>query len=189
MATSAHPLAAGVQLELRDVLLEHGARMDLPGLAGNRQTLVRACFANGQPDAAEYLADRDAPLDLPGAAGVGRLDVVKTFFNQDGSLRGKATRSHMEEAFALACTYGRAEVADFLLGTGIDVNAELSHHGRGPTGLHTAAYRGHVDVVKLLLQRGACIDVVDREWGTAPLVWALTGWSDQPATGRCPVRC
>jgi hypothetical protein len=182
VATSAHPHGAGVQRELLDVLLEHGARMDLPGLAGNRQTLVRACFANGQPDAAEYLAARGAPLDLPAAAGVGRLDVVQTFFDEDGRLCGGASRSQMLEGFSLACAFGRADVADFLLARGIDVNAELSHHGRGHTGLHTAAYRGYVNVVKLLLARGARVDVLDRKWGTTPLVWALTGWSDRPRT-------
>ena len=181
-ATSAHPHGAGVQRELLNLLLAHGARMDLPGLAGNRHSLVRACFANGQPDAAEYLAGRGAPLDLPAAAGVGRLDVVQTFFDEGGRLRGGASRPQMLEGFSLACAFGRADVADFLLDRGIDVNAELSHHGRGHTGLHTAAYRGHVDVVRLLLERSARVAVLDREWGTTPLVWALTGWSDRPGT-------
>jgi len=69
VATSAPPAIAGVQRDVIDVLLEHGARMDLPGTGGNQQPLVRACLANGQPDAAEYVASRGAPLDLPGAAG------------------------------------------------------------------------------------------------------------------------
>jgi hypothetical protein len=182
VATSVHPEKAGVQRELIDVLLDHGARMDGPAPAGNRQTLVRACFANGQPGAAHYLASRGAPLDLPGAAGVGRVDVVKTFFYEDRDVGVRATPAQIEEAFALACAFGQTEVADYLLGTGIDVNTELSHHGRGHAALHTAAYRGHVDVVKVLLRRGAHVDVVDKEWGTTPLVWALTGWNDRPGT-------
>lgn len=31
-----------------------------------------------------------------------------------------------------------------------------------------------------LLRRGARTDAIDRTWGTAPLVWALTGWSRKP---------
>lgn len=162
VATSVHPEKAGVQRELLELLLGHSARMDLAGLAGNRHSLVRACFANGQPDAAEYLAGGGAPLDLPGAAGVGRLDVVHTFFDEGARLRGGASRPQMCEAFSLACAFGRAGVADFMLDRGIDVNAELSHHGRGHTGLHSAAYRGHVDVVKLLLERGAGVHLLDR---------------------------
>src|SRR5262249_47898243 len=36
VATSAHPAIAGVQREVIDVLLGHGARMDLPGSAGHQ---------------------------------------------------------------------------------------------------------------------------------------------------------
>jgi len=39
------------------------------------------CLANGRPEAAEYLASRGAPVDFESAAGVGRLDVVQSFFS------------------------------------------------------------------------------------------------------------
>src|SRR5262245_29978943 len=78
VATSSPPAAAGVQREVIDVLLKHGARMDLRGSVGHDSLLVRGCLANGQPAAAEYLADRGAPLDLEGAAGLGRAaDVTR----------------------------------------------------------------------------------------------------------------
>ena len=180
VATSAPPAIAGVQQEVIDVLLEHGARMDLPGTGGNQQPLVRACLANGQPDAAEYVVSRGAPLDLPGAAGIGRIDVVKRFFNEDGDLNANATKAQMVDGFSLACAYGRADVVDFLLDRGIDVDASLSDHGEGHTGLHVAAFHGHVDVVSALLRRGAGVDLIDKTWGTPPLIWALTGWSRTP---------
>src|SRR2546425_7171009 len=34
------------------------------GIAGRDTGLVRACIANGQPEAAEYLVNRGAPFDL-----------------------------------------------------------------------------------------------------------------------------
>ena len=37
-------------------------------------------LANGRMEAAELLAARCAPLDLEGASGVGRLDLVQSFF-------------------------------------------------------------------------------------------------------------
>jgi hypothetical protein len=77
VATSSPPFAAGVQREVIDVLLKHGARMDLQGSVGHDGLLVRGCLANGQPQAAEYLASRGAPLDLESAAGLGRMDDVK----------------------------------------------------------------------------------------------------------------
>jgi hypothetical protein len=186
VATSAPPAIAGVQRQVIDVLLEHGARMDLPGSGGNKQPLVRACLANGQPDAADYLASRGAPLDLPGAAGIGRIDVVKRFFNEDGDLSATATKAQVMDGFSLACAYGRADVVDFLLDRGIDVNAELRDHGEGHTGLHVAAFHGHVAVVSALLRRGARVDVTDKTWGTPPLLWALTAWSREAATDSAP---
>jgi hypothetical protein len=36
--------------------------------------------------------------------------------------------------------------------------------------------------VNALLRRGARVDVIDKTWGTPPLIWALTGWSREPAS-------
>jgi hypothetical protein len=181
VATSGPPFVAGVQQKVIDVLLNHGARLDLPGSVGHRDGLVRGCLSNGQPQAAEYLASRGAPLDLSAAAGLGRLDVVKGFFDADGNLNPKTTQAQMVEGFGLACAYGRTNVVDFLLNKGIDVDAELRGHGEGHTGLHVAAFHGQIDVVKTLLRHGARVDAIDKTWGTPPLVWALTGWGREPA--------
>jgi ankyrin repeat protein len=64
----------------------------------------------------------------------------------------------------------------------LEVDVELSGHGEGHTGLHVAAFHGHVDVVASLLRRGARVDAIDKTWGTTPLVWALTGWTRASAT-------
>lgn len=45
---------------------------------------------------------RGAPLDLEAAAGVGRLDVVKTLFNEDARLNANATKAQMKDGFACA---------------------------------------------------------------------------------------
>ena len=73
------------------------------------------------------------------AAGVGRLDVVKSFFNDDGSLKSTATRQQMKDGFAWACEFGRTSVVDFLLQRGMEMDAKLKHDGQ--TGLHWAAFR------------------------------------------------
>src|SRR5689334_9309092 len=74
VATSIHPLRAGVQNELIEALLRRGAALDHPQSAGNGQSIIPGCLANGRPQAAEYLASRGAALDLEAAAGVGRLE-------------------------------------------------------------------------------------------------------------------
>jgi len=177
VATSTPPQIAGVQIPVIDELLAHGGRMDRPGLAGHDSSLVRACFANGQPEAAAYLASRGAPLDLSGAAGLGRVDALAPFFDD----RARATSRQLADAFALACAYGRREAVEFLLDHGLAVDAELTFHGAGHTGLHVAAYHGHAGVVTLLLGRGASVHVKDKTWKTPPLSWVLTGWARKAA--------
>src|SRR5262245_28083846 len=98
-ATSYHPEAAGVQLPLMDVLIDHGAMIDGP----DGGSAVNGCLHNGRGEAAEYFASRGARLDLEGAAGVGRLDVVKSFFNEDGSLKTTATEQQLKDGFTWPC--------------------------------------------------------------------------------------
>jgi ankyrin repeat protein len=180
VATSIHPLLAGVQNDLIDTLLNHGAAMDHPQGAGNGHGIVNGCLANGRPGAAEFLASRGARLDLEGAAGVGRLDAVRSFFNEAGGLKANATRAQMKSGFQWACQYGRTRVVDLLLERGI----EVGEMHRGQTGLHWAAYGGHLDIVKLLLGRNAPVNVKDETWQNTPLGWALYGWANPPEAGR-----
>ncbi|HEU0007725.1 MAG TPA: ankyrin repeat domain-containing protein [Terriglobia bacterium] len=180
VATSIHPWLAGVQDALMETLLDHGAAIDQPGAAGNGPSAVNGCLANGRPEAAEFLAARGAPLNLEGAAGVGRLDLVMSFFNEDGSLKANATTVQMKSGFNWACEYGRTGVVDFLLQKGIEVGER--HHGE--TGLHWAALGGHLDIVKLLLERKAPVNVKDERFGGTPLGWALYGWQEGVGAAR-----
>ena len=178
VATSVHPERAGVQNALMQILIDHGAQIDRPTAAGNNHSFVTGCLANGRGPAAEYLAARGARLDLEGAAGIGRLDLVKDYFDAEGRLKPVATTKQMEAAFAWACEYGRTDVVAFLLEHGLPIDAAVRHDGQ--TGLHWAAIGGHADVVSLLLERHASIAVVDRTYQGTPLAWALHGWSDPP---------
>jgi len=173
VATSCHPAVAGVQISLLDLLLKYGASVE--GIPGGWNPLL-AALHNGRGAAAAHLASRGARLDLEGAAGVGRLDVVKSFFNNDGGLKANATKAQMEAGLMWACEYGRASVVDFLLERGVSVGV-LPH---GETGLHWAAYAGHADVVKVLLKWKAPVDLKDRHFGGSPLGWALYGWCEHP---------
>jgi ankyrin repeat protein len=184
VATSGPPDIAGVQLDVIDVLLEHGARMDGIGSAGNKHALINACLANGQPAAAAYLVSRGAPLDFVGAAGLGRVDVLTRFFDSGAQPGEPVTNAQVLEGFSLACAYGREDAVRFFLDHGIDVDAELRGHGEGHTGLHVAAFHGHLGVVDTLLKRGARVDAIAKRWPTPPLLWALTGWTRKPSTGR-----
>ena len=160
VATSVHPHRAGVQIPLLELLIEHGASVE--GLPGKWNPL-RAALANDRPEAAKFLAEKGATLDLQGAAGVGFLDVVKSYFNEDGSLIPNATREQFEKGFILACEYGRRDVVDFMLDKGVDLATGAN---TGQTALHLAAHRGQLDIMKLLIDRGAPLEVFNCYGGT-----------------------
>jgi ankyrin repeat protein len=170
VATSIHPWLAGVQNELLETLLDHGAAVD--GVGGGWNPLI-AALHNDRPEAAAFLATRGASLDLEGAAGVGRLDVVKSFFNEEsvrtgndsdqvGQLQG-ATKAQLQSGFRWACEYGRRDVVDFLLDKGVDLRAG---ENTGQTALHLAAHRGQLEIIKLLLDRGAPLEARNGYGGT-----------------------
>jgi Ankyrin repeats (3 copies) len=185
VATSVHPERAGVQIELLQTLLDRGADLRHGTAAGNKHSVVRGCIANGQPAAGRFLADLGAPLDEESAAAVGRLDVLQGYFDERGGLRGGVDGKLMESGFLYACGYGQIEVARFLLDRGIGVDVR----GRdGGTALHWAAIAPQIEVIKLLLARGARVDGKDGRFGATPLDMALWTWrtsSDERARERC----
>jgi hypothetical protein len=178
-ATSCHPENAGVQIPLLELLIDRGAMIDAP----DGGSCVVGCLRNGRGAAAVYVASRGARLDLEGAAGVGRLDVVQSFFNHDGSLRPPSSDTQMISGFGWACEFGHTAVVDFLLRKEINADAKLR---RGETALHWAAFSAHLEAVKLLLEHGASVDVIDQTYQSAPLDWAMHGWSTSSGQRRYP---
>jgi len=158
-ATSIHPEAAGVQIELMELLLNRGAMIErVPGEA------VRACLANGRQLAARFLAERGGYLDMENAAGVGNLNRVK-------ELLPSSSKEEIGKGFVWACEYGYNDVVTFLLDHGVD---PASGAGVDMTGLHLAAHDGHLDTVKLLLAHNAPLEVKNSYGGT---VLDQTLWS------------
>jgi hypothetical protein len=176
VATSVHPVETGVQADLIDLLVNAGAslaRAVAPDYTEGR--VVNACLANGRGEGAQLVAAHGAELDLEGAAGIGCLDVVKSFFDEDGRLKPGATRDQMRAGLFWACQYGHRDVVEFLLGRGVD----LAEPHRGETMLHAAALGGHPEIVRILLAHGAPLDVEDENYHGTPLAWALYGWANR----------
>jgi ankyrin repeat protein len=67
----------------------------------------------------------------------------------------------------------------------MDIAAKLRHFGQ--TGLHWAAYGGHPDVVKLLLERGAPLDAKDDTYEGTPLEWAKYAQQKSPRESHSEV--
>jgi len=127
-----------------EALLDSGVAVD--GVDGDGVPMAYPLHFSDR-DLAEMLARRGATLDLRFAAGVGRLDVVQSFFREDGSLRDGAGRladpyglerklrgqsplrcertpaNILSQALYFACNNDRLEVADLLISRGADINA------------------------------------------------------------------
>jgi len=176
VATSIHPAKAGFLLPMLDILLEAGASLEHPLIAGNGHTLINSCLHNGRPEAADYLVQKGATVDLEGAAGTGQLEKVKAYFEESGTLKNGATRQQMEYGFMWACEYGHEAVVSFLLDQGIDPNMAL----HGMYGVHWALVGGHAGVLNLLMEHGASLDVRNQYGGNAVncAIWAI-GNSDE----------
>lgn len=171
VATSVHPERSGVQESLMQLLLDRGALPD--SVNPHEGSLVATCLANGRVQAAEFLAQRGARLDLEGAAGLGGLETVKNFFDDDS--RRNLKDQTVERALLWASEYGRNHVVDFLLQRGVSPQAQAN---TGQTALHWAVIGGHLDTIKLLLTHGAQLEAKNAYGGTAlgQAVWsALNG--------------
>jgi ankyrin repeat protein len=171
-ATSVHPEQAGVQMPLLELLLARGAKIEQRGQAGNGHGAVVGCLANGQGAAARFLAQRGAVLDLEGAAGVGRVDVLETFFDEHGALANGAMPAQLESGFMYAAGYGRDEATRFLLAHGANPDARRG----GETALHWTTFGPHVGTATQLLAAGASVGVRDDRFKATPLDWALYRW-------------
>jgi hypothetical protein len=87
-----------------------------------------------------------------------------------------ASTEERHRALALAAQNGFAGIVRLLLDAGEDPNRNnpKQNHSHS-TPLHQAVWSGHMDVVRLLVERGACLDIKDTIWHGTPLGWAEYG--------------
>ena len=151
-----------------------GAGAD-PGTRTRGITPLENAIYHGHTQVVDLLAEHGiVPRALWTYAACGRLDLVRACFDADGRLRPDAASSRPDaadfspfppripatddpeeiiaEAFVHACQHGRTEVVRWFLDLGVspDVAPYL-----GRTGLHWAIPYGHLEVIRLLLERGA----------------------------------
>ena len=151
---------SGVQLELIDLLLSHGASTD---------GAMLAALAHHETAAAERLLERGAKLTL----------VPAVCLRRDGEahqLAETATASERQIALTAAAFYGHPDHVRMLIAAGVDVRA-YSPKGFHPhaTPLHQAVYAGSLESVKALVEAGADHCATDRVYHSTPLGWAEYG--------------
>jgi ankyrin repeat protein len=166
LVSSSHPAQAGLQVPLVELLLDFGAAIEGRESRTWGGPLATA-LAFGMTDAAKALARRGARIDLCAAAGLGLADDA-------ARLLPAADAPARHRALALASQHGHVEAARLLLDAGEDPS-RYNPRGNHPhsTPLHQAALAGHRAVVRLLVERGARLDMHDTVWRGTPLGWAL----------------
>jgi ankyrin repeat protein len=173
LVSSCHPANAGLQAALAETLLDYGAALD-EGPGTRWQSPLMTALAFGYLDTAKALAKRGALVDnIAAAAGVGHdADVAR--------LLPRADSESKQIALALAAQHGHLKVVELLLDAGEDPNRfnPDGFHAHS-TPLHQAVCRGHEGVVRLLVERGARLDIQDTIYRSTPLGWAV--YCEKPA--------
>jgi ankyrin repeat protein len=168
LVSSSPPAQAGLQIPLAEMLLDHGAALEGP--ESKWQSALMTALAFGFVDTARALVRRGAAVEfLPAAAGLGSLADARR-------LLPEADARSRHAALALAAQHGHADVVRLLLDAGEDpsrYNPDGFHAHSTP--LHQAVWSEHMDVVRLLVERGARLDLRDTVYEGTPLDWAVYG--------------
>jgi hypothetical protein len=169
VVSSGHPARAGLQVALTETLLDFGAAVEGYG-TGTWTSPLMTALAFGYQDTAQVLVRRGARVDnVAAAAGLGRLADARQLLPASSS-------EDRHRALALAAQHGHVEIVRLLLDAGEDPNRynPKGNHGHS-TPLHQAVLAGHNMVVRLLVERGARLDIKDTIYEGTPLGWAIYG--------------
>ena len=139
--TPLHWAASADDPTMIEVLVKAGAQIDIDGAVIANGTPLWEAVAFGCLKAAAKLLELGAAYDLPIAAGMGRLDLVRQFFD------GDVTNDTLNSAFGLACSNGHLDTARWLFEKGADPDRKT---GAGQTPFEHAIKGGHTAVAAWL---------------------------------------
>lgn len=162
--TPLHYAAEGGHAELTQFLLGHGADANAAG--GTGDTPAHLAAEKGHLRVVELLLrhgvstderNRDEKTALHKAAAADHVEVVKCLIEHGASVQGWGERVVPPLYWALLGN-GGTDVIRALIKSGADINeANATTHWEAP--LHVAVRRGDIELVRLLMQFGADINI------------------------------
>ena len=151
-----------------EALLAQNARLADASDANQQSAVLVAAYAH-QFAIAQMLHKAGAELDLFSAAAIGHLPEVEEYFAWDA----KTIERFAKDGFTplqLACYFGQAEVALYLIEKGADIHA-VSKNGSTLQAIHAAVAGRSAAIVRALLDAGAHVDA-QQAGGFTPLLAA-----------------
>ena len=146
-----------------------------PGLLAARATWdelpIEAAAHMGLVPLAEFLADQGSPVSTCTAAVLGSRNRVEALVKADRNCLRERGAHDIPLLSYTAWGKERLDIAELLLNSGADLKAR----GLGLTTLHITAMKGHIELAKLLLDRGADVNEPSRQknGNVTPLAMAV----------------
>lgn len=177
--TPLHLAAQGGSTEVLDLLLAYQADISAPDHSELRTPLHLAA-QEGQFEAASHLISCGMPVDERDAAGRtplwlaarhGQLETVQTLLALGADIDAPDNDGVTPLLSSLIEEY--SEIARGLLGMGARANVQDLQEGLTP--LHAAAANGDPEIVRLLLESGAALDLGMKDGATAEEVARAAG--------------
>jgi hypothetical protein len=153
----------GVQIDLIDLLIDNGAT------PGNAQ----GALTQGNIEAAKRIMERTGNITLTAAICLDRIDDTERLLLQ-------TTIVEKQVALIAASFYGKPEMIERLIKSGVEVNAYINDgfHTHA-SALHQAVHAGSLEAVKLLIKAGANLEATDKVYNGTPLDWAMYMQTDR----------
>jgi ankyrin repeat protein len=154
--TSSPAREQGLQIPLLDRLMKAGATPTAKA--------IDVTLAHWELAPIQALLQAGHPMTAPIAAALGRTDRLEALLRE-------ASAEEIQNVFGMAVINRQVEAARLALDAGADVNGFLPVHAHS-TALHQAAIDENLELMELLVARGARTDVADKLWTSTPLGWA-----------------
>ncbi len=157
-------IAAADLHRLNDLLLRDPA-LAKAKTSLNVSPLMLSCYYK-KPQVTDVLLKYVDEINLFEASAAGKFDIVAYLLSQ----RPDAVNDYADDGFTplgLACYFGQSEVARYLVLKGADVNLP-SKNGFQVYPIHSAVAGNYNDIVRMLLENGAQVNV-KQQAGATPL--------------------